>query len=235
MSGKLASPQPPKDGQALPTVTDILAAANMRRLLDAYRSLAPLTIGGPSSTSLETPGTPLSTRPPPDPRILRKVAIIHGPTRQLASGEQWLTAPCQFSHYPWAMGGPVFPLPGAVPGPGPGPGLQGREERRRHHSDGIPPPSPVFSAKDKDSSRFGVLSVTGGAAQCTGLHRAAARPSTPSQHRAKMDKTQIESGLAKDSNFVRIQYFHLVFWSRQFPQIYVQNFVFTAPHLPWTF
>ena len=41
MSGKLASPQPPKDGQALPTVTDILAAANMRRLLDAYRSLAP--------------------------------------------------------------------------------------------------------------------------------------------------------------------------------------------------
>jgi len=212
MSGKLASPQPPKDGQALPTVTDILAAANMRRLLDAYRSLAPLTIGGPSSTSLETPGTPLSTRPPPDPRILRK-----------------------FSHYPWAMGVPVFPLPGAVPGPGPGPGLQGREERRRHHSDGIPPPSPVFSAKDKDSSRFGVLSVTGGAAQCTGLHRAAARPSTPSQHRAKMDKTQIESGLAKDSNFVRIQYFHLVFWSRQFPQIYVQNFVFTAPHLPWTF
>jgi len=129
MSGKLGSPQPPKDGQALPTVTDILAAANMRRLLDAYRSLAPLTIGGPSSTSLETPGTPLSTRPPPDPRILRK-----------------------FAHYPWAMAGPVFPLPGAVPGPGPGAVLQGREERRRHHSDGIPPPSPVFSAKDKDSS-----------------------------------------------------------------------------------
>lgn len=36
-----------------PSVTEVLAAHNMRRLLDAYRTLAPLTIGGPASTSLE--------------------------------------------------------------------------------------------------------------------------------------------------------------------------------------
>ena len=49
------------------------------------RSLAPLTIGGPSSTSLETPGTQLPGRgPPPDPRLLRKMA---GP------GYPWLMGP----------------------------------------------------------------------------------------------------------------------------------------------
>jgi hypothetical protein len=35
-------------------MTDFLTAHNMRRLLEAYRTLAPLTIGGPASTSLET-------------------------------------------------------------------------------------------------------------------------------------------------------------------------------------
>lgn len=38
-------------------VPEVLAAHNMRRLLDAYRTLAPLTIGGPASTTLEaSPG-----------------------------------------------------------------------------------------------------------------------------------------------------------------------------------
>lgn len=36
-----------------PTVQEVLAAHNMRRILDTYRTLAPLTIGGPASTSLE--------------------------------------------------------------------------------------------------------------------------------------------------------------------------------------
>ena len=40
-----------------PTVQEVLAAHNMRRILDTYRTLAPLTIGGPASTSLETSQT----------------------------------------------------------------------------------------------------------------------------------------------------------------------------------
>ena len=84
----ISSP-PASPAKELPTVSDILAAANMRRLLQAYQNLAPLTIGGPSSTSLETPGTPLSSRPPhtfPDPRLLRK-----------------------FAHYPWLLGAQGIP------------------------------------------------------------------------------------------------------------------------------
>ena len=119
----------------------LLAAANMRRLLEVYRSLAPLTIGGPSSTSLETPGTQLPGRPPTDPRMLRK-----------------------FAPYPWLMG-PVFPPPPFLnnktdPEPGPSP-------RKRHCSSdsGGPgglrrpphtasPAPPIFSPRDKESSRL---------------------------------------------------------------------------------
>ena len=90
VGGTMSPPTPPAGAKDLPSVTEILAAANMGRLLEAYRSLAPLTIGGPSSTSLETPGTPMSSRPTADPRLLRK-----------------------FAHYPWLMG-PVFPP--AIPG-----------------------------------------------------------------------------------------------------------------------
>ena len=54
--------------------------ANMKRLLEAYRSLAPLTIGGPSSTSLETTNptpAPLPGRPLSDPRLMKKFAPYH--------------------------------------------------------------------------------------------------------------------------------------------------------------
>lgn len=136
----ISSP-PASPAKELPTVSDILAAANMRRLLEAYRNLAPLTIGGPSSTSLETPGTPLSSRPPhtfPDPRLLRK-----------------------FAHYPWLLGAQGMP-------PGLSPALLAKSEdavRRRHAScdsmvpggrtgQRLSPSAPVFSSKDRESSRY---------------------------------------------------------------------------------
>jgi len=134
----MSPPTPPAGAKDLPSVTEILAAANMRRLLEAYRSLAPLTIGGPSSTSLETPGTPMSSRPTADPRLLRK-----------------------FAHYPWLMG-PVFPP--AIAGQQ---ALMSKSEegRRRHAScdsllgsrgrgpkGRMSPSAPVFSPKDKESS-----------------------------------------------------------------------------------
>ena len=137
----ISSP-PASPAKELPTVSDILAAANMRRLLQAYQNLAPLTIGGPSSTSLETPGTPLSSRPPhsfPDPRLLRK-----------------------FAHYPWLLGAQGIP-----PGLSPAMLAKSSEDavRRRHAScdsmvpGGRPgrrlsPSAPVFSSKDRESSRY---------------------------------------------------------------------------------
>ena len=39
-----------------------LARQNLRRLLDAYRVLAPVCIGGPASTTLEAAGTPPLTQ-----------------------------------------------------------------------------------------------------------------------------------------------------------------------------
>jgi len=131
----------------------LLAAANMRRLLEVYRSLAPLTIGGPSSTSLETPGTQLPGRPPTDPRMLRK-----------------------FAPYPWLMG-PVFPPPPFLnnktdPEPGPSP-------RKRHCSSdsGGPgglrrpphtasPAPPIFSPRDKESSSLRDTSLDGQTISC---------------------------------------------------------------------
>ena len=49
-----ASSSPSGADPPMPSMTDLLTAHNMRRLLEAYRTLAPLTIGGPASTSLET-------------------------------------------------------------------------------------------------------------------------------------------------------------------------------------
>ena len=123
----------------------LLAAANMRRLLEVYRSLAPLTIGGPSSTSLESQGSQLPARgPASDPRLLRKMP---GPG------------------YPWMLG-PGFPPPGLGPGsPHHAPvspyhkADMTQEHRKRHLSSerrgcGSPAP-PIFSPRDKESSRSG--------------------------------------------------------------------------------
>ena len=74
-SSPAVSPPPPPN-----TISETLSAvANMKRLLEAYRSLAPLTIGGPSSTSLETnqSPTPLAGRPLSDPRLMKKFAPYH--------------------------------------------------------------------------------------------------------------------------------------------------------------
>ena len=137
----MTPPTLPAGSKDLPSVTEILAAANMRRLLEAYRSLAPLTIGGPSSTSLETPHTPLSSRPAADPRLLRK-----------------------FAHYPWLMG-PVIPPAMSAQQHTLSPKYE--EGRRRHAScdsllgsrarglwDSLSPSAPVFTHKDKESSRL---------------------------------------------------------------------------------
>ena len=158
-----SGPAPSGSNQAIVPDT-LLAAANMRRLLEVYRSLAPLTIGGPSSTSLETPGRPPQLPPPPtDPRLLRK-----------------------FAPYPWLMG-PVFPPPGLQsphmsasgtsflgPKPDSSEAAPGPSHRKRHSSSdsglggqrlarpgpltcGSPGPgsaqAPVFSPRDKESSR----------------------------------------------------------------------------------
>ena len=122
----------------------LLAAANMRRLLEVYRTLAPLTIGGPSSTSLEPPqpGPGPGVRPPTDPRLLRKFA-------------------------PWLLG-PVFPPPPPpqVSAPWPGeaaPAPCSTSRKRRYSSEGRgpgraggrgSPAPPIFIARDKESSRF---------------------------------------------------------------------------------
>ena len=133
-------------GSAPPPVPPdtLLAAANMRRLLEVYRSLAPLTIGGPSSTSLESQGSQHPPRgPPSDPRLLRKMA---GPG------------------YPWMLG-PGFPPPGLGPGSphhapvSPFHKADMTEHRKRHLSSerrgcGSPAP-PIFSPRDKESSRSG--------------------------------------------------------------------------------
>lgn len=119
----------------------LLAAANMRRLLEVYRTLAPLTIGGPSSTSLEPPqpGPGPGVRPPTDPRLLRKFA-------------------------PWLLG-PVFPPPPQVSAPWPGeaaPAPCSTSRKRRYSSEGRgpgraggrgSPAPPIFIARDKESSR----------------------------------------------------------------------------------
>jgi len=149
----ISSP-PASPAKELPTVSDILAAANMRRLLQAYQNLAPLTIGGPSSTSLETPGTPLSSRPPhtfPDPRLLRK-----------------------FAHYPWLLGAQGIP-----PGLSPAMLAKSSEDavRRRHAScdsmvpggrpgQRLSPSAPVFSSKDRESSSLKVTQLEGQSISC---------------------------------------------------------------------
>ena len=176
-----AGPAPPTSANQALVPDTLLAAANMRRLLEVYRSLAPLTIGGPSSTSLETPGShQLPGRPPPpppptDPRLLRK-----------------------FAPYPWLMG-PVFPPPGLQSPhmsspwtsgnkPESGEAAPGPSHRKRHSSSdsgtsgqrpgrpgplacGSPGPGsapPVFSPRDKESSRLRhfVTLVCSQAGQC---------------------------------------------------------------------
>ena len=147
----LMSASPPcatPPGAAPPPVPPdtLLAAANMRRLLEVYRSLAPLTIGGPSSTSLESAGSQHPARgPPSDPRLLRKMA---GPG----------------PGYPWMLG-PGFPPHGLAPGsPHHAPASPFHkgdmaDHRKRHLSSERrgcgSPASPIFSPRDKESSRCG--------------------------------------------------------------------------------
>ena len=134
-SSPAVSPPPPN------TISESLAlsaVANMKRLLEAYRSLAPLTIGGPSSTSLETNNqspSPLPGRPLSDPRMMKKFAPYH-----------------------FLMGPNMLPLHGQA-GPGhsmwsssasPGGRLTGSDNKAGRAS----PAPPIFSPRDKESSRL---------------------------------------------------------------------------------
>ena len=136
-SPPLSSPPPPApQSQAslkdpVQSVTETLSAvANMKRLLEAYRSLAPLTIGGPSSTSLETQGHPqVPGRIPSDPRFIKK-----------------------FAPYPFLMG-PVFPPPGLTSQALPT-GQSVLMSKACSDNSRASPAPPIFSPRDKESSRL---------------------------------------------------------------------------------
>lgn len=124
------------------SVSETLSAvANMKRLLEAYRSLAPLTIGGPSSTSLETQGQPqVPGRPPSDPRFIKK-----------------------FAPYPFLMG-PVFPPPGLQSQTVP-PGHLMNKVASSDNSRASPAP-PIFSPRDKESSSLRETLLDGQTISC---------------------------------------------------------------------
>ena len=107
----------------------------MKRLLEAYRSLAPLTIGGPSSTSLETnqSPTPLAGRPLSDPRLMKKFAPYH-----------------------FLMGPSMLPPAGLHSQPGPHSmwNNSGRLTGSDNKGGRASPAPPIFSPRDKESSRL---------------------------------------------------------------------------------
>ena len=130
-SSPSSTPGPPP-----PLPDPLLAAANMQRLLQVYRTLAPYTIGGPSSTSLETPGQQLQApRAPTDQRFFRK-----------------------FAPFPWFPRPPMMPPshsflasksedPGAVM-------ISGGRKRHCSSGDSSQHQQPIFSPRDRDSSRL---------------------------------------------------------------------------------
>ena len=138
-SSPAVSPPPPS------TISESLAlsaVANMKRLLEAYRSLAPLTIGGPSSTSLETnqSPSPLPGRPLSDPRMMKKFAPYHflmGPMVP-PGGPGGLHSQPTPPHSMWSSSS------------GSGGRLTGSDSKAGRAS----PAPPIFSPRDKESSRL---------------------------------------------------------------------------------
>ena len=122
------------------TLSAVSAMANMKRLLEAYRSLAPHTIGGPSSTSLETQTLP--GRLPTDPRFIKK-----------------------FVPYPFLMG-PVFPPPGLTSQALPT-GQSVLMSKACSDNSRASPAPPIFSPRDKESSRLRPWCVTLSSSQCS--------------------------------------------------------------------
>ena len=121
-----------------PSVSELLAAHNMRRLLDAYRTLAPLTIGGPSTTTLES-----------SPRQLNP-----GPRNQDSGA---------FKKFPWMFSPPAgsgrrrhsscgggYPPPSLLLSPPPSHLLPGEPGQPGQPGQQIP----VLSQRDRESSRF---------------------------------------------------------------------------------
>ena len=132
-SSPAVSPPPPPPPPN--TISETLSAvANMKRLLEAYRSLAPLTIGGPSSTSLETNQSPapLAGRPLSDPRLMKKFAPYH------------------------FLMGPMLPPTGLHTQPGPHSmwNNSGRLTGSDNKAGRASPAPPIFSPRDKESSRL---------------------------------------------------------------------------------
>lgn len=118
-----------------PSVSELLAAHNMRRLLDAYRTLAPLTIGGPSTTTLEN--SPGQLNPGPrnqDPGAFKKFPWMFSPPA--GSGRR---------RHSSCGGG--YPPPSLLLSPPPShqvPGQPGQPGQQ----------IPVLSQRDRESSRF---------------------------------------------------------------------------------
>ena len=125
------------------SVSELLAAHNMRRLLDAYRTLAPLTIGGPSSTTLES-----------SPRQLNP-----GPRNQDSGA---------FKKFPWMFSPPAgsgrrrhsscgggYPPPSLLLSPPPSHLLPGEPGQPGQQIPVLPGQQiPVLSQRDRESSRF---------------------------------------------------------------------------------
>merc|ERR550519_2293652 len=135
-------PPPPK------TISETLSAvANMKRLLEAYRSLAPLTIGGPSSTSLETAQSPapLPGRPLSDPRLMKKFAPYHFLMGPMLPPGGLHSQPGH--HSMWNSGGSGR--------------LTGSENKGR-----ASPAPPIFSPRDKESSSLRETTLEGKNISC---------------------------------------------------------------------
>ena len=122
------APEPLLEGAAAAAVgvTELLAAQNMRRLLEAYKTLAPLTIGGPASTTLE--GTPTT--------------MAQGSTAAAAGLVRNLQEPGAVRSIPSAQ---LWPMAG---------GAERRDDVSTPPPLSSAPRHPLLSARDRDSSRL---------------------------------------------------------------------------------
>ena len=125
------------------SVSELLAAHNMRRLLDAYRTLAPLTIGGPSTTTLEN--SPGQLNPGPrnqDPGAFKKFPWMFSPPA--GSGRR---------RHSSCGGG--YPPPSILLSPPPSHQVPGQPGQPGQQIPVLPGQQiPVLSQRDRESSRF---------------------------------------------------------------------------------
>ena len=158
-----ASSSPSGADPPMPSMTDLLTAHNMRRLLEAYRTLAPLTIGGPASTSLETSPAGLigsSAAGRTDPLSGRRsglhhqqqqlLLLQHPPHSRHNSSKMQPHSSCSSlspsPHYNRTLSSPHYTKP-----------LSSSSSPSATTTGDSSPLYPVFSPKDSESSRSGGL------------------------------------------------------------------------------